>query len=209
MPMTALNFLSPDGKCFTFDARANGYGRGEGVGVVILKRLSDAIRDNDTIRAVIRGTNVNQDGRTPGECIYGQMQRKSHTNHQKGITLPSKEAQVANIKAVYKAAGLSFADTAYVECHGTGTQAGDWRELKAISETLGSSRTPDNPIFVGSVKPNIGHLEGAAGVAGLIKAVLMLEREQIPPHINFETPNPDIDFEEWKVQVGFLVDFCV
>ncbi|KGQ07334.1 Lovastatin nonaketide synthase [Beauveria bassiana D1-5] len=184
MPMTALNFLSPDGKCFTFDARANGYGRGEGVGVVILKRMSDAIRDNDPIRAVIRGTRVNQDGRTTG------------------ITLPSKEAQVLNIKAVYKAAGLSFSDTAYVECHGTGTQAGDWRELKAISETLGAARTPENPIFVGSIKPNIGHLEGAAGVAGLIKAVLMLEREQFPPHINFETPNPDIDFEEWKVQVS-------
>ncbi|OAA75373.1 Beta-ketoacyl synthase [Akanthomyces lecanii RCEF 1005] len=184
MPMTALNFLSPDGKCFTFDARANGYGRGEGIGVVILKRLSDAIRDNDTIRAVIRGTQVNQDGRTTG------------------ITLPSKEAQVANITAVYKAAGLSFSDTAYVECHGTGTQAGDWRELKAISETLGKSRAPDSPIFVGSVKPNIGHLEGAAGVAGLIKAVLMLERERIPPHINFETPNPAIDFKEWNVQVS-------
>ncbi|OAA72144.1 Beta-ketoacyl synthase [Cordyceps fumosorosea ARSEF 2679] len=184
MPMTALSFLSPDGKCFTFDARANGYGRGEGVGVVILKRLSDAIRDNDTIRAVIRGTHVNQDGRTPG------------------ITLPSKEAQVANIRSVYSAAGLSFSDTAYVECHGTGTQAGDWRELKAISETLGASRTTDNPIFVGSVKPNIGHLEGAAGVAGLIKAVLMLERERIPPHVNFETPNPDIDFREWKVKVS-------
>ncbi|KAM3511181.1 hypothetical protein MY11210_005171 [Beauveria gryllotalpidicola] len=184
MPMTALNFLSPDGKCFTFDARANGYGRGEGVGVVILKRISDAIRDNDTIRAVIRGTRVNQDGRTTG------------------ITLPSKEAQVLNIKAVYKAAGLSFSDTAYVECHGTGTQAGDWRELKAISETLGAARSPENPIFVGSIKPNIGHLEGAAGVAGLIKAVLMLEREQFPPHINFETPNPDIDFRAWKVQVS-------
>ncbi|ATY60317.1 Beta-ketoacyl synthase [Cordyceps militaris] len=184
MPMTALNFLSPDGKCYTFDSRANGYGRGEGIGVVILKRLSDAIRDNDTIRAVIRGTNVNQDGRTTG------------------ITLPSKEAQVANIKAVYMGAGLSFSDTAYVECHGTGTQAGDWRELKAISETLGACRTSDNPIFVGSVKPNIGHLEGAAGVAGLIKAVLMLERERIPPHVNFETPNPDIDFKEWKVQVS-------
>ncbi|KAJ6788034.1 hypothetical protein PWT90_06229 [Aphanocladium album] len=184
MPMTALNFLSPDGKCFTFDARANGYGRGEGVGVVVLKRLSDAIRDNDTIRAVVRGTQVNQDGRTTG------------------ITLPSKEAQVANITAVYKSAGLSFSDTAYVECHGTGTQAGDWRELKAISETLGMARTTDDPIFVGSVKPNIGHLEGAAGVAGLIKAVLMLERERIPPHINFETPNPDIDFKEWKVQVS-------
>ncbi|KAH7175533.1 hypothetical protein EDB81DRAFT_673808 [Dactylonectria macrodidyma] len=183
MPMTALNFLSPDGKCFTFDARANGYGRGEGIGVVILKRMSDAIRDNDTIRAVIRGSKVNQDG------------------HTTGITLPSKEAQVANIRSVYKSTGLDFNQTAYVECHGTGTQAGDWRELKAISESLGSSRSVDNPIIVGSVKPNIGHLEGAAGVAGLIKGVLILEHAKIPPNINFQKGNPDIDFQEWKVKV--------
>ncbi|KAF5027261.1 hypothetical protein F66182_634 [Fusarium sp. NRRL 66182] len=183
MPMTALNFLSPDGKCFTFDARANGYGRGEGIGVVVLKRLSDALRDNDTIRAVIRATKVNQDG------------------HTTGITLPSKEAQVANISGIYESAGLDFSQTAYVECHGTGTKAGDWRELKAISESLGSVRTVDNPIVVGSVKPNIGHLEGAAGVAGLIKGVLTLEHGKIPPNINFETANPDIDFENWKVKV--------
>ncbi|KAM0190326.1 hypothetical protein ACHAPI_009447, partial [Fusarium lateritium] len=182
MPMTALNFLSPDGKCFTFDSRANGYGRGEGIGVVVMKRLSDAIRDNDTIRAVIRATKVNQDG------------------HTTGITLPSKEAQVANIKSVYKSADLEFDQTAYVECHGTGTKAGDWRELKAISESLGSVRTVDNPIVVGSVKPNIGHLEGAAGVAGLIKGVLTLEHAKIPPNINFEVANPDIDFKNWKVK---------
>ncbi|KAH6894149.1 hypothetical protein B0T10DRAFT_508420 [Thelonectria olida] len=183
MPMTALNFLSPDGKCFTFDGRANGYGRGEGIGVVVLKKLSDAIRDNDTIRSVIRGTRVNQDG------------------HTTGITLPSKEAQVANIKGVYKSAGLDFDQTAYVECHGTGTQAGDWRELKAISESLGSQRSADNPIVVGSVKPNIGHLEGAAGVAGLIKGILTLEHGKIPPNINFQRANPDIDFESWRVKV--------
>ncbi|KAF4462213.1 polyketide synthase [Fusarium albosuccineum] len=183
MPMTALNFLSPDGKCFTFDARANGYGRGEGIGVVILKRLSDALRDNDTIRAVIRGTKVNQDG------------------HTTGITLPSKEAQVANINSIYESVGLDFNQTAYVECHGTGTQAGDWRELKAISESLASVRAVDNPILVGSIKPNIGHLEGAAGVAGLIKGVLTLEHGKIPPNINFDKGNPDIDFEGWKVKV--------
>lgn len=183
MPMTALNFLGPDGKCFTFDARANGYGRGEGIGVVVMKRLSDAIRDNDTIRAVIRGTRVNQDGRTTG------------------ITLPSKEAQVANIRGLYKSTGLDYNQTAFVECHGTGTQAGDWRELKAISETIGSERDVENPVVVGSIKPNIGHLEGAAGVAGLIKGVIVLERGKIPPNINFETPNPDIDFENWKVKV--------
>lgn len=118
-----------------------------------------------------------------------------------GITLPSKEAQVANINSVYESAGLDFNQTAYVECHGTGTQAGDWRELKAISESLGSVRSTENPIIVGSVKPNIGHLEGAAGIAGLIKGVLVLEHGKIPPNINFETGNPDIDFDGWKVKV--------
>lgn len=89
-----------------------------------------------------------------------------------------------------------------MECHGTGTQAGDWRELKAISETLASARNCETPLLVGSVKPNIGHLEGAAGVAGLIKGVLMLEHGKIPPHINFEKPNPDIEFKDWKVDVS-------
>lgn len=118
-----------------------------------------------------------------------------------GITLPSKEAQVANIRSLYESSKLSFDQTAYVECHGTGTQAGDWRELKAISETIATSRDAKDPIVVGSLKPNIGHLEGAAGVAGLIKGVLMLEHGKIPPNINFENPNPDIDFENWKIKV--------
>ncbi|KAK5991013.1 Reducing polyketide synthase FUB1 [Cladobotryum mycophilum] len=166
MPMTALGFLSPEGRCFTFDSRANGYGRGEGIGSVILKRLSDAIRDNDTIHAVIRSSSTNQDGKTTG------------------ITLPSKEAQVANIRNAYAVADLDFNQTGYVECHGTGTQAGDWRELKAISETIAAGRPADRPVVVGSVKPNIGHLEGAAGIAGLIKG-----------------GNPNIDFEDWRVKV--------
>ncbi|TFB00940.1 Compactin diketide synthase mokB [Trichoderma ghanense] len=183
LPMTALNFLSPDGKCFTFDSRANGYGRGEGIGVVVMKRLSDAIRDNDTIHAVLRASCVNQDGRT------------------KGITFPSGDAQVANIRAVYDSAGLDFAQTGYIECHGTGTQAGDWQELQAISQTIASARTVDNPVLVGSVKTNIGHLEGAAGIAGLIKGVLALERGRVPPNINFIKGNPKIDFENWKVKV--------
>jgi acyl transferase domain-containing protein len=126
-----------------------------------------------------------------------------------GITLPSKEAQVANIKSVYKSADLDFDQTAYVECHGTGTKAGDWRELKAISESLGSVRTVDNPIVVGSVKPNIGHLEGAAGVAGLIKGVLTLEHAKIPPNINFEVANPDIDFKNWKVKVRIYLSLLL
>ncbi|KAK4060196.1 uncharacterized protein Triagg1_10858 [Trichoderma aggressivum f. europaeum] len=183
LPMTALNFLSPDGKCFTFDSRANGYGRGEGIGVVVMKRLTDAIRDNDTIHAVMRASNINQDGRT------------------KGITFPSGDAQVANIRAVYDSAGLDFAQTGYIECHGTGTQAGDWQELQAISQSIASVRTVDNPIMVGSIKTNIGHLEGAAGIAGLIKGVLSLERGRVPPNINFIKGNPKIDFRNWKVKV--------
>ncbi|KFA73795.1 hypothetical protein S40288_03178 [Stachybotrys chartarum IBT 40288] len=185
MPMTALNFLSPDGKCFTFDARANGYGRGEGIGVVVLKRLSDALQDRDPIRAIIRGSHSHA-------C---------QTLTSLGITLPSKEAQVANIRATYASAGLTFEQTAYVECHGTGTRAGDWRELSAISETVATCRTKKNPVIVGSIKPNVGHLEGAAGIAGLIKGVLALEHGQIPPNANFETGNPEIDFENWKVKV--------
>ncbi|UKZ95371.1 Type I Iterative PKS [Trichoderma asperellum] len=183
LPMTALSLLSPDGKCFTFDSRANGYGRGEGVGVVVMKRLSDAIRDNDTIHAVMRASSINQDGRT------------------KGITFPNKDAQIANIRAIYASAGLDFNQTGYIECHGTGTQAGDCQELQAISETIASVRSIHNPILVGSVKTNIGHLEGAAGIAGLIKGILSLERGRIPANINFEKGNPNIDFESWKVKV--------
>ncbi|PKK44713.1 hypothetical protein CI102_11994 [Trichoderma harzianum] len=192
LPMTALNFLSPDGKCFTFDSRANGYGRGEGIGVVVMKRLTDAIRDNDTIHAVMRASNVNQDGRTKG------MQ---YSNEMLGITFPSGDAQVANIRAVYDSAGLDFAQTGYIECHGTGTQAGDWQELQAISQSIASVRTVDNPIMVGSIKTNIGHLEGAAGIAGLIKGVLALERGLVPPNINFIKGNPKIDFKNWRVKV--------
>lgn len=116
--------------------------------------------------------------------------------------MPSREAQVANIRSVYQSAGLEFAQTAYVECHGTGTQAGDCRELQAISETLASGRSTDNPIIVGSIKTNVGHLEGAAGIAGLIKGILILEHGKIPPNINFNIGNPNINFEEWKVKVS-------
>lgn len=186
MPMTALNFLGKDGKCFTFTDKANGYGRGEGVGVVVMKRLDDALRDNDTIRAVIRGSRVNQDGKTPG------------------ITMPSSAAQLANIKAVYKEAGLKVDQTAFVECHGTGTPAGDPKESFAISQAFCAKRDADKPILIGSLKPNVGHLEGAAGVAGLIKAVMAVERGEIPRNVYFDPSigNPDIKFEEWKVKVS-------
>lgn len=187
MPMMGLNFLSPDGKCYTFDSRANGYGRGEGVGVLVLKRLPEAIKAHNPIRCVVRGTSVNQDGNTPA-----------------GITVPSMEAQAANIRQTYRRAGLSFDETGFVECHGTGTQAGDSRELQAIGETIGQAHSkPGEPVIVGSIKTNIGHLEGAAGVAGIIKTILCIENGRIPPHLNFtfETRRREIDFVGWNVTV--------
>lgn len=140
-------FLSPDGRCFSFDHKANGYGRGEGVGTIIVKRLSDALKDGDTIRAVIRGTGVNQDGRTAG------------------ISLPSSQAQESLMRSVYAEAGLTLNETHMVEAHGTGTAAGDPLEASAIARTF-SSRRKDIPLYVGAIKSSIGHLEGGAGIAG-------------------------------------------
>lgn len=140
-------FLSQEGRCFSFDHRADGYARGEGVGTVIVKRLSDALRDGNTIRAVIRGTGVNQDGRTAG------------------ISLPSSAAQERLMRTVYASAGLDFNDTMMVEAHGTGTAAGDPIEASAIARTF-ASRSKDIPLFVGAIKSGIGHLEGGAGIAG-------------------------------------------
>ena len=117
--------------------------------------------------------------------------------------MPNPDAQVRCINAAYDDAGIGKDRTAYVECHGTGTKVGDWRELKAISEALCTQRPAQQPMFVGSIKPNIGHLEGSAGVAGLIKAILISEKGQIPPHINFESWNPDIQHDEWKVDVSY------
>lgn len=176
-------FLAPDGKCKTFDVSANGYGRGEGVAALILKPIEEAVRCGNPIRAVIRGTGVNQNGRT------------------KGITLPSAEAQVTLIKKTYLSAGLSLSQTTYVEAHGTGTRVGDPLELEAIAKTLAQGRHSRNKLMVGSSKPNIGHTEATAGLAGIIKGVLALESGLIPPNIYFEKANPDIPFEEWNLAV--------
>lgn len=183
--MTNMHFLSPDSICYTFDERANGYARGEGMAALILKPLHDAIRDGDTIRAVIRGTAVNQDGKTAG------------------ITLPSKSAQISLINNLYEQAGCDPSLTGYFEAHGTGTAAGDPVEASAIGATLGQHRPEgeDGKLYVGSVKTNIGHLEGASGLAGLIKAVLSIERGIILPNIWFEKGNPAIDFDGWRIRV--------
>jgi acyl transferase domain-containing protein len=126
----------------------------------------------------------------------------NHANHSLGITLPNTKSQTNNIRSLYEDAGLDPSRTAFVECHGTGTQAGDTRELEAVSKSLCLKRDINNPVFVGSVKTNIGHLEGASGIAGLIKSILTVEKGIIPRQINFETGNPAIDFENWKVKVS-------
>ncbi|KFH41335.1 Lovastatin nonaketide synthase-like protein [Hapsidospora chrysogenum ATCC 11550] len=183
--MTNLHFLSPDGISYSFDSRANGYARGEGMAALVLKPLSDAIQDGDTIRAVIRGTAVNSNG------------------NNTGITMPMRNAQARLIRQAYQQAGLDFMQTGYIEAHGTGTPLGDPIEAAAIGETLGSVRPEgeDGKLYMGSVKSNIGHLEGASGLAGMIKAVLSLEKGIIAPNVWFEKGNQNIDFDRWNLRV--------
>ncbi|KAL2859922.1 putative polyketide synthase [Aspergillus lucknowensis] len=180
--MTMMKFLSPRGRCRTFDEDADGYARGEAIGCLILKPLRDAIRDGDPIRAVIRGTGSNQDGRTAG------------------ITLPNGAAQEALIRHVYQTAGLDPRETEFVEAHGTGTQAGDPIETGALAKAFGPRR-PDQPLRVGSIKTNVGHLEGTSGIAGVIKAILMLERRMLLPNRNFHKLNSRILAKEWNLKV--------
>lgn len=180
-----LKMFSPDGRCFSFDDRANGYGRGEGCGCVVLKPLSAAIRDGDRIRAVIRNSALNQDGRTP-----------------QGISVPSGEAQEELIRRAYAEVGLIPTETDYAEAHGTGTAVGDPIEAEAIANVLARPRAPSQgPLLIGSMKGNIGHTESAAGIAGLIKAVLMLENQAIAPQVNYRRPNPKIPLDIWNLQV--------
>lgn len=173
---------SPTGRCHTFDAKADGYIKAEAVNAIILKRLDDAIRDRDPIRAVIRGSATNSDGRTPG------------------IASPNSAAQAAATRAAYANAGLtSFAETSYLECHGTGTPAGDPLEVNGVSSVFASSRPATAPLVIGSVKSNIGHSEAAAGLSGLLKATLAIEHGTIPGNPTFLTPNPKIDFKALRV----------
>ena len=175
--------LSPNGRCATFDAAANGYVRGEGCGIVVLKRLSEAEADGDRIWAVVRGSALNQDGASPG------------------LTVPSGPAQEKVIEAALKRAGLQPTDVDYVEAHGTGTDVGDPIEAQATGTAYGRGRDADRPLLIGSVKTNIGHLEAAAGVAGVIKTVLAMNRGVIPRHLHFRVPRPEIDWERLPLKV--------
>ncbi len=175
--------MSPDGRCKTFDASANGYVRGEGCGVVILKRLSDALKDKDNILAVIRGSAVNQDGLSSG------------------ITAPNGPSQQAVIHQALEKAGVKPAQISYVEAHGTGTSLGDPIEVNSLKKVLMEDRDVNKPCWIGSVKTNIGHLEAAAGIASLIKVILSLQHQEIPPHLHLKQLNPYIKIKNTPIQI--------
>ncbi|KAL4865188.1 hypothetical protein BDV12DRAFT_200380 [Aspergillus spectabilis] len=187
----SLGMLSPDGRSYAFDSRANGYGRGEGVATIVIKRLSDALAANDPIRAVIRETALNQDGKTGT------------------ITTPSGAAQVELMRECYRRAGLDPRGTQYFEAHGTGTPAGDPIEAGAMAEIFGSGEGRENEQYylrIGSVKTNVGHTEAASGLAAVVKGVLSLEKGLIPPTVNYETPNPKLRLDEWRLKVVRLME---
>ncbi len=180
---SSVRMISSDGLCKTFDASADGYARGEGCGMVVLKRLSEAQRDGDRILALIRGSAVNHDGSSSG------------------LTVPNGQAQQQLISQALAWAQLQPHQISYLEAHGTGTSLGDPIELNAAATVLGQGRTPESPLFVGSVKTNIGHLEAAAGVSGLIKVLLAMQHQVIPPHLHLQHPNPKIDWENLPIKI--------
>ncbi|MGC1740759.1 acyltransferase domain-containing protein [Mycobacterium sp.] len=175
--------MSPTGRCHAFDASADGFVRGEGCGVAVLKRLSDALRDGDRVLAVVCGSAVNQDGRS------------------NGLMAPNPAAQMAVLRAAYANAGVEPRHVDYVEAHGTGTLLGDPIEARALGRVLGRARPQSAPLLIGAVKTNLGHLEAAAGMAGFIKAVLSVQRGHIPANLHFEKPNPHIPFENLRLKV--------
>ena len=181
--MSKVGFMSPTGRCKTFDSQADGFVRGEGCGVVVLKRLSDAIADSDRILAVIRGSAVNQDGRSTL------------------LTAPNGPAQVALIREALSSAQVEPDRIGFFEAHGTGTALGDPIEVEAIVEAIGRAQYGSNPCFIGSIKANLGHLEAAAGVTGLIKAVLALRHEMVPPQANFSKLSPHISLDGTRLSV--------
>ena len=175
--------LSPTGHCRAFDAAADGFVRGEGAGVVVLKRLTDAQRDGDRVLAVICGSAINQDGRS------------------NGLMAPNPAAQMAVLRAAYTNAGMQPSEVDYVEAHGTGTLLGDPIEARALGTVLGRGRPEDSPLLIGAIKTNLGHTEAAAGIAGFIKTVLAVQRGQIPPNQRYESPNPHIPFADLRMKV--------
>lgn len=187
-PALAINFtkagiMAPDGRCKAFDSRANGYVRGEGAGIIILKPLSKALEDRDPIHAIIRGSAVIQDGRT------------------NGLMAPNGQAQRVLLREAYQCSGISPGRVQYVETHGTGTEIGDPIEAMALGEVLSKGRPVGNKCAIGSVKTNIGHLEAAGGIAGLIKVVLSLAHKKIPASLHFKKPNPHIPFNKLPIRV--------
>ena len=176
--------LSAAGRCATFDEGADGYCRGEGVGCVVLKRLSQAQADGDRILAVVKATAVNQDGKSAS------------------ITAPNGLAQESLIRSALDDAGALGKDIDYVECHGTGTELGDPIEVEALKNVLNESR--DSPLILGAVKTNIGHTEGAAGIAGLIKTVLVLQHNMVPPNVHFKKLNPYINIDGFDAVIPTL-----
>ncbi len=176
-----MKALSPDGRCKTFDAKADGFGQGEGCGIVALKRLSDATRDGDRILALVRGSAVNHDG------------------HSRTVTTPSGPAQRAMLQQALDDAGVDPHALDYIEAHGTGTPLGDPIEVMAIARVLCQAR--QHPLYIGSVKTNVGHLDAAAGVAGLMKVVLSLQHGAIPPQLHYSEPNPRIPWDDWPIRV--------
>jgi acyl transferase domain-containing protein len=193
LPEVSIGFckasmLSPDGRCKPFDANADGYVRSEGAGAIILKRLENAVRDRDSIYAVIRATAVNQDGRTAG------------------ISVPNAAAQKALLERALCEADVSPCEVQYVKAHGTGTAAGDPREADAIGSVYSQGRPKDQSCLIGSVKGNLGHLEAAAGMAGLIKTALALKQRRIPPSLHFNQPSPAIPFDRLQLRVPTTVE---
>jgi myxalamid-type polyketide synthase MxaB len=181
--LSKYQMMAPDGRCKAFDASADGFVRGEGCGIVVLKRLKDAQADHDRIYALILGSALNQDGPSSG------------------LTAPNGPSQEAVIRAALKRASVKPAQVGYVEAHGTGTSLGDPIEVQALGWVLGEGRPESRPLLIGSIKTNIGHLEAASGIAGLIKVVLALQHKEIPPHLHFRSPNPHIPWEELPIMV--------
>lgn len=181
--MSNLHMLNKDGRSYSFDSRGAGYGRGEGIATLVIKRLDDALKANDPIRAVLLDASINQDG------------------HTAGITLPSGAAQEALERKVWNKLNLHPREVGYVEAHGTGTLAGDGAELEGISRVFCQERDAASPLVVGSIKSNIGHLESCSGLAAMIKAILILEHGAIPPNVNFEHPRANLNLKQKKIKV--------